>query len=96
MLIFPSGKGSSVVQADGLYQLKMNGTAPKAMIIQNPDTVLVASAVLMEFPVVDRLDSKFYETLKLGDLLKVDADNETVIIVKPCGKMSGDEADPGT
>jgi predicted aconitase with swiveling domain len=43
VLIFPGGKGSSVVQADGLYQLKLNGTAPKAMIIQNPDTVLVAS-----------------------------------------------------
>ena len=44
VLIFPSGKGSSVVQADGLYQLQLHGTAPKAMIIKHADTVLVASA----------------------------------------------------
>ena len=44
VLIFPSGKGSSVVQADGLYQLKMQGREPKAMIIRHPDTVLVATA----------------------------------------------------
>ena len=34
ILIFPSGKGSSVVQADGLFQLNKNGNMPKAMIIQ--------------------------------------------------------------
>lgn len=28
VLIFPGGKGSSVVQADGLYQLKMNQNMP--------------------------------------------------------------------
>ena len=29
-------------------QLKMTGMEPKAMIIQNPDTTLVASAIIME------------------------------------------------
>ena len=55
ILIFPSGKGSSVVQADGLYQLKMKNNAPKAMIIQRPETVLVASAIIMEIPMVDKV-----------------------------------------
>jgi len=50
VLIFPGGKGSSVVQADGLYQLLIRNNAPKALVIQNPDTVLVASAIIMETP----------------------------------------------
>lgn len=75
ILVFPSGKGSSVVQADGMYQLKMKGTAPKALIIKYPDTVLVASSIIMEMPVVDRVEEGFYETIKDGDIVKLDANN---------------------
>lgn len=73
VLIFPGGKGSSVVQADGMYQLAMTQMAPKAMIIQYPDTVLVASSIIMEMPMVDRLEPEFYEQIKDGDMLRVDA-----------------------
>ena len=75
VLVFPNGKGSSVVQADGMYQLKMTGMEPKAMIIQNPDTTLVASAIIMETPMVDKVDESFYEEIKDGDLVEVDATN---------------------
>jgi predicted aconitase with swiveling domain len=78
ILVFPGGKGSSVVQADGLYQLTKYNNAPKAMIIQNPETVLVASAIIMEMPMVDRLPSEFYTDLKDGDFVCVDADKEIV------------------
>lgn len=78
ILVFPGGKGSSVVQADGLYQLTKHNNAPKAMIIQNPETVLVASAIIMEMPMVDRLPSEFYAHLKDGDFVAVDADQEVV------------------
>ena len=67
ILIFPSGKGSSVVQADGLYQLKMKNNAPKAMIIQRPETVLVASAIIMEIPMVDKVEEEFYKIIKKND-----------------------------
>jgi len=73
ILVFPGGKGSSVVQADGLYQLLMHSNAPKAMIIQNPETVLVASAIIMEIPMVDKLKAPFYQMIKDGDSLRVDA-----------------------
>ena len=75
ILVFPNGKGSSVVQADGMYQLKMKGMEPKAMIITNPDTTLVASAIIMETPMVDKVDKEFYETIKDGMMVEVDADN---------------------
>ena len=78
ILVFPGGKGSSVVQADGLYQLTKHNNAPKAMIIQNPETVLVASAIIMEMPLVDRLPSEFYDHLQNGDFVAVDADQEVV------------------
>lgn len=81
ILIFPSGKGSSVVQADGIYQLNLQGNAPKAMIIQHPETVLVSSAIIMEVPMVDKVDPEFYNVVKDGDKIRVDADHSVVEIL---------------
>lgn len=81
ILVFPGGKGSSVVQADGLYQLNLKGNSPAAMIIQHPETVLVSSAIIMEVPMVDRVDPAFYEEVKDGDRVVVDADNGIVEIL---------------
>lgn len=81
ILVFPGGKGSSVVQADGLYQLAMKQNAPRAMIIQNPDTVLVSSAIIMEVPMVDQLEEAFYEALQEGCTIRVDANREVVEFV---------------
>jgi predicted aconitase with swiveling domain len=82
VLVFPNGKGSSVVQADGMYQLKMKGTAPKALIIKNPDTTLVASAIIMEMPMVDKAAAEFYETVTDGTCVAVNADQGTITVVK--------------
>ena len=82
VLVFPNGKGSSVVQADGMYQLKMAGMEPKAMIVQNPDTTLVASAIIMETPLVDKVEDAFYEDASNGDMVTVDAANGTITIQK--------------
>lgn len=82
ILVFPNGKGSSVVQADGMYQLKMNHTAPKAMIIKNPDTTLVASAIIMEMPLVDKAEADFYKVVQDGNIVEVDADNAVLTLYK--------------
>lgn len=81
ILIFPGGKGSSVVQADGLFQLNKVGNMPRAMIIQYPETVLVSSAIIMDIPMVDRLDEAFYETIKDGDHILINADEGYVEIL---------------
>ena len=81
ILMLPSGKGSSVVQADGLYQLKMKNNAPKAMIIQRPETVLVASAIIMEIPMVDKVEEEFYKIIKNGDRIRLDATNGEIEIL---------------
>lgn len=82
VLIFPGGKGSSVVMADGLYQLTIANRAPKAMIIEEPETVLVASAIVMDIPLVDRVDPLFYETVADGDQIELDADKGVIVVTK--------------
>ena len=75
ILVMPSGKGSSVVQADGLFKLAKNDKAPKAMIIEHADTVLVTGAIIMEIPMVHKVEAKFYKTVLDGDVVSLDADN---------------------
>ena len=80
--VFPGGKGSSVVQQDGLYHLDRFHNMPAALIVQNPDPVLVAGAIIMEIPMVDRLPAEFYETVKDGDAVVVNADEGYVEILE--------------
>jgi predicted aconitase with swiveling domain len=80
-IVFPGGKGSSVVQSDGLFQLMLHKNQPAAMIIENPETVLVAGAIIMEIPMVDKVERDFYTTVKDGDRVRVDADNAAITIL---------------
>ena len=80
MLLFPGGKGSSVVQQDGLYHLDRFHNMPAALIVQDPDPVLVAGAIIMEIPMVNRLPQEFYDTVKNGDIVRVNADEGFVEI----------------
>ena len=81
VLLFPGGKGSSVVQQDGLYHLDRFHNMTAALIVQDPDPVLVAGAIIMEIPMVDRLPDEFYAAIKDGDLLLVNANDGFVEIV---------------
>jgi predicted aconitase with swiveling domain len=82
VLVFPSGKASSVVQIDGLYKLASNNVAPKAMIAKNVETVLVVSAFIAKVPLVDRLEKDPFEVIRTGDFVKVDAEKGVVTITK--------------
>ena len=81
VLLFPGGKGSSVVQQDGLYHLDRFHNMPAALIVQDPDPVLVAGAIIMEIPMVDRLPQEFYDAVKDGDQTLVNADESYVEIL---------------
>jgi predicted aconitase with swiveling domain len=82
VLVFPSGKASSVVQIDGLFKLAQHNVAPKALIVKNVETVLIVSAFLVEVPLVDRLEKDPLETIHTGDFVKVDAEKGIVTITK--------------
>lgn len=78
ILVIPGGKGSSVVQDEGLFALREKGTGPKAIVVAAPDTVLVAGALVMEFPIFDNVEDDFPETVTPGDLLEISIDRETI------------------
>lgn len=82
ILVFPGGKGSSVVQMDGLYKLELNGAAPLGFIVREPDTVLVSTAIIMEIPMVDRVEDEFYNAVKTGDQIEINADEETITLIE--------------
>jgi predicted aconitase with swiveling domain len=82
VLVFPSGKASSVVQIDGLFKLVRNGLAPRAMIVKDVETVLVVTAFIVEVPLVDRLERDPLEAIGTGDFVKVDADRGLVTVTK--------------
>ena len=65
ILVFPGGKGSSVVQMDGLYKLELNGAAPLGFIVHEPDTVL---------------EDEFYNAVKTGDQIEINASEELAAV----------------
>lgn len=78
VLVFPNGKGSSVVQADGLFHLLKHGNAPAALVTKYADTTLVASAIILEIPMCDRLPQAFYDDVADGATATVDTDAGTL------------------
>jgi predicted aconitase with swiveling domain len=82
VLVFPSGKASSVVQIDGLFKLAQHGLAPKALIVKEVETVLVVSAFIAKVPLVDKLEKDPFKAINTGDLVKVEADKGMVTITK--------------
>ncbi len=82
VLVFPSGKASSVVQIDGLFKLASRNLAPKALIVKDVETVLIVSAFLVKVPLVDRMEEDPFEVIRTGDYVKVDAEKEKVTITK--------------
>ncbi len=78
VLVLKSGKGSSVVQVDGFYQLWVKGNLPAAIIVKDTEPVLVSSAVVVDAIMVDRMGTDPFEAIKDGDFVTVDAESETI------------------
>jgi len=74
ILVFPSGKGSTV-GSYVIYGLKMNGVAPKAIINKETETIVATGVILAGIPCIDKID---IENIKTGDKLKVEADKGIV------------------
>ncbi len=78
VLVLQSGKGSSVVQVDGFYQLWVKGNLPAAIIVRETEPVLVSSAVVVDAVMVDRLEEDPFTIIKDGDRVEVDSVNGIV------------------
>jgi predicted aconitase with swiveling domain len=75
ILVFPTGKGSTVGSYT-LYRLKKNGVAPAGIINRECETVVAVGAIISEIPCIDKIDISKIET---GDLIRIENDVVTLI-----------------
>ncbi len=76
ILIFPSGKGSTVGSYT-IYRLKKNGKAPRAMVLKECEAIVAVGAILAEIPCIDKIK---IEKIKDGSTIEVNADKAEVRI----------------
>jgi phosphomecalonate degydratase small subunit len=70
VLVFPSGKGSTVGSYT-LYRLKQNGHAPVAILNGECETIIAVGCIIAEIPCVDRLP---IHEIPSGSLVQIDGD----------------------
>ena len=68
VLVFPSGKGSTVGSYT-LYRLKHAGLAPAAIVNAACETITAVGCIIAEIPCVDQVD---ISSLQTGERLRVD------------------------
>jgi predicted aconitase with swiveling domain len=68
ILVFPTGKGSTVGSYT-LYRLARNGLAPAAIVNAEADPVVAVGAIIAEIPMVDQVDTS---RIRTGDWVWVD------------------------
>ncbi len=74
VLVFPTGKGSTVGSYT-LYRLARNGLAPAAIINAEADPVVAVGAIIAEIPMVDQVD---VSRIRTGDWVQV-RDGEIIL-----------------
>jgi predicted aconitase with swiveling domain len=77
ILVFPTGKGSTV-GSYVLYALKKANKAPLAIINKTTDPVVAVGCIISEIPAVDQIDIEQIET---GQKVEVDAENGVVSVI---------------
>ena len=78
VLCFPHGHGSTV-GSYVLYSLAKKNLAPKAIVNQTADPVVVVGAIIADIPMIDQIDIK---QIKTGDIVEVNACDGFVKILK--------------
>ena len=74
VLVFPTGKGSTVGSYT-LYRLKRNGLAPAAIINAQCETITAVGCIIAEIPCVDQIP---IDQLTTGMLVRVDGEAGTI------------------
>jgi len=74
ILVFPTGKGSTVGSYT-LYRMKKNNTAPAAIVNKQIDTIVAVGCIISEIPCVDKID---VSEIKNGQKMVVNGSEGTV------------------
>jgi hypothetical protein len=87
ILVFPYGIGSSTSAAT-ILEASRCGKAPKAIVNLETEPVIAVGAVLAEklygriIPIVDKPETSLIELIKKGDIVKVDANQGLIELVR--------------
>jgi hypothetical protein len=81
VFVFPGGRGSTVGTYT-LLKMKKLRTAPAAIINAKTEAIIAIGAMIAEIPLVDRVEEKFFQIVKNGDRILVDADAGIVRLIK--------------
>jgi predicted aconitase with swiveling domain len=74
VLVFPSGKGSTVGSYT-MYRMMKNKTAPAAIVNKEIDTIIAVGCIISEIPCVDKIE---IDKIKTGQNLTVNGMEGTV------------------
>lgn len=61
VLVFPTGKGSTVGSYT-MYRMKKNNTAPLAIVNKEIDTIIAVGCIISEIPCVDKININYIKT----------------------------------
>lgn len=68
ILVFPTGKGSTVGSYT-IYRMAKNGTAPAGIICAQSETIVAVGAIIADIPMVDRIP---IEQIATGDWVRIE------------------------
>ena len=71
ILVFPTGKGSTVGSYI-LYRLKKNNVAPIGIINEECEPIVAVGAIISDIPCVDKIK---INKIKTGDKIKIEGEN---------------------
>ena len=74
VLVFPTGKGSTVGSYT-MYRMKKNNTAPVAIVNKEIDTIIAVGCIISEIPCVDKID---INNIKTGQKIVVNGSEGSV------------------
>lgn len=77
ILVFPTGKGSTVGSYT-LYRLKASGKAPLAIVNAECEPITAVGCIIAEIPCIDQVE---IEKIRSGALLEIDAQGEKITII---------------
>ncbi len=74
VLVFPTGKGSTVGSYT-IYRMKKNNTAPVAIVNKQIDTIVAVGCIISEIPCVDQID---IDKIQTGQKIMVNGSEGTI------------------
>lgn len=77
VLVFPTGKGSTVGSYT-MYRMMKNNTAPAAIVNEQIDTIIAVGCIISEIPCVDKIN---IDDIKTGQKLIVNGSDGTIELI---------------